>query len=120
MIDKAKLEALDMVTLSALRNVVSEILHRKMRQNAYKGYEVLSSDERRGGRQVRIRITDAGPVNLVGYMIDENGNHLTRTKWRISPSLATVVPNWQARPQVPKTPLRTAADRPASAVDTAF
>lgn len=86
-----QLEKLSLVALSDLFGDIEAVYLRRLRREAWKGFDVVVSDEgRRAG--VRVRITDAGPKNLTGYEIDEDGRHLRHRKWRVSPHLARVVP----------------------------
>lgn len=115
MIDPAKLAALSLDTLQKLLASVKTAVEAKQRTQIGFGSEVTFFSSKRG-RQVRLHITGRGPKNLSGYEIDAQGNHLRNTKWRVDPSLVSLV---APTPFVIKRPIGDSVnDRPQSGMDT--
>lgn len=111
MIDRAKLLALSLETLTALKASIVEVIAHKQKDDIRIGSVVTFYSRQRRG-QVSMCVQNFGPKNLIGYEIDAHGNHLTKMKWRAHPSLVTLV---NTAPKVPVRPvLGGPNDRPAS------
>jgi hypothetical protein len=118
MIDRAKLAALPTATLIELQRTIKEVIEAKSRRELRVGTEATFFN-RRIGRDTRILVTGFGPKNVMGYEVDDHGNHLTMRKWRVHPSVLTPVEPAKPKPIVlPR--FGGGNDRPAGPLAGAF
>lgn len=89
MIDQAKLNALSVDTLIELKDRIHDTIMRKQR-SALRIGQVVAFDSQKHGREVRIKITNFGPKNVMGYELDAQGKfkpHPRGYDWRVHPSV---------------------------------
>lgn len=82
-----KISALDDETFFKLKAAVKADDERRRYRLFAVGKEATFTGKQ--GERLRMRITGRGPKNVMGYIIDDEGNHLLRSKWRVNPSLLT-------------------------------
>lgn len=109
MLDQAKLNAMPVETLTAIRDQVIRTINSKARAALRIGSEATFEHD---GVTRRLMITKINPKTVGGYEIDAHGNHLRQKKWRVSPNLLSPVPV-KAAPKI--APIGTGADRPSAA-----
>lgn len=86
-----KLNALPIEALFKLKKSLDEACERRRYELFRVGREATFPTPKVAGGICRIRITSLGPKNVLGYRIDDAGNHLTKEKWRVGPNPATFV-----------------------------
>lgn len=111
-----KLQSLPIETLFALKKQLDAACESRRYELFKVGREATFPTNKVNSGVCHIRITGLGPKNVSGYRIDEQGNHLMKEKWRVSPNLLTPIFD---KPKVAQ-PLRTAGDMPTNAAAGSF
>lgn len=90
MIPQAKLDALPVATLIALKAQIDATIQHRQRTTLRYGSICTFPAKSRGGRQVTISVTGFGPKNVMGIELDAMGKPTTM-KWRVHPTHLTPV-----------------------------
>lgn len=76
--------------LRSVRTLVNDLISDKNFDNllTFRRNQIVSFLSAKHGRKIKIRISNIGTKNVIGYEIDGNGN-TTSSKWTVHPSFLT-------------------------------
>lgn len=112
LIPQEKLRTLSLEALQALRQGVQQAIEYKARTSICRG-SMVQWFSSKSGRNITLCVDNFGPKNVLGHEVGDDDSHQYNRKWRVSPTLLTVL-----KPPTPATraPIGAGADRPASMI----